>query len=198
MAEPFDVMAAHYAMLPLGRPVTRPSELSGQARLGAVLLLLYCHQDKPHLVLTKRRADLKAHGGQISFPGGRHEEGETLPETAVRETCEEIGVSPSEITILGTLKEVYIPPSDFQVHPFVGWIKSGKRPNFAPSEDEVSEIIEVSLETFFDDACRKSERRKFRGDFYDIPYFDIQGHKVWGATAVMLNEFIERLRSFLS
>ncbi|MEM7336549.1 MAG: CoA pyrophosphatase [Chloroflexota bacterium] len=192
--EPFDVMAAHMAMLPLGRPVGRPQELSGTARVGAVLLLLYRYQNELFIALTKRRDDLNTHGGQISFPGGRQDEGERLMETAVRETEEEIGVRPDEITLVGSLKQVYIPPSDFHVHPFVGWVTANKKPHFQPSESEVSEIIEASVLSLLDPNLRQTVKRKFRGNVYDVPYFDIQGHQVWGATAVMLNEFIQRLK----
>ena len=190
---PFDVMAAHYAMLPLGRPIGRPKELSGSARVGAVLLLLYRHNEELFLALTKRRDDLNTHGGQISFPGGRQDEGESLPETAVRETEEEIGIHSKAFTLIGSLRQVYIPPSDFHVHPFVGWVSENKKPHFTPSEREVSQIIETSVLSLLDPNLRQTSRRKFRGDYYDVPYFDIQGHQVWGATAVMLNEFIQRL-----
>lgn len=191
----FDITTAHQAMLPLGRPISRPKQLSGNPRIGSVMLLFYCYKNTLHLVLTKRRDELKAHGGQISFPGGRQDAGESLEETAVRETSEEIGVEAGDIEIIGTLNQVYIPPSDFQVYPFVSWVSSGKKPTFIPSEDEVSEIIEVSIDYLLNPAIRKTERRKFRGELYDVPYFDVYGHQVWGATAVILNELIERLKT---
>lgn len=194
VVDDFDVISAQLSMLPLGRPVERPKEREGRARVGAVLLLLYCKDGQLHLVLTKRRDDLKAHGGQISFAGGRQEADETLQQTAVRETHEEIGVHPDEVEILGPLSQVYIPPSDFEVQPFVGWVKNGRPPSFIPSDDEVSEIIEISIDDLLDDGRRKTERRRFRGKLYDVPYFDIHGHQVWGATAVILNELLERLR----
>lgn len=192
----FDAQAAHLSMLPLGRPTSRPSTQDGTPRIGAVLLLLYCHQAQLHFVLTKRKSTLRAHGGQISFPGGRKDAGETLQSTALRETHEEIGVRPDDIELIAPLTEVYIPPSDFQVRPFVGWARGGKRPLFRPSPAEVEAIIEVPLTGLLQD-IRRTEPRRFRGQLYDVPYFALQNVKVWGATAVMLNEVAERLKIVL-
>ncbi len=196
--KPFDVMASHYEMLPLGRPVARPTELEGTGRIGAVLILLYRHQETLFLTLTKRGDGLSTHSGQISFPGGRQEDGESLEETAVRETQEEIGIDPSMLSVIGSLQQVYIPPSDFHVHPYVAWVNSNKKPRFTPSEVEVSEIIEVPVLSLLNPELRQTQRRKFRGNYYDVPYFAIQEHQVWGATAVMLNEFIQRLNAVLT
>lgn len=193
----FDVMAAQLQMLPLGRPVARPTASKGKPRVGAVLLLLYCHRSELHLVLTKRKANLKAHGGQISFPGGRQDANETLERTALRETEEEVGVDATEIETVGTLTQVYIPPSDFEVQPFVGWVRSGKRPFFHPSPAEVAAIIDVPLTDLFDPTAKQTEPREFRGHTYQVPFFALQGHQVWGATAVILNEFVERVRVIL-
>jgi 8-oxo-dGTP pyrophosphatase MutT (NUDIX family) len=191
---PFDSVAAHGLMAPLTRPNVRPSDLPGAARMGSVLLLLYDHQGELHLVLTRRRDDMNSHAGQVSFPGGRQEVGETLVETALRETYEEVGVLPSAVTILGELTTIWIPPSDFQVHPFVGWMRDGVRPSFLPAQTEVAELLEVPLSHLLNPGNRKEgviERQNLR---MTVPYFDVAGHMVWGATAVMLSEFLERLR----
>ena len=193
----FDVLSAHHQMLPLGRVVDRPAALSGAPRIGSVMLLLYCHKEQLQLALTKRQDDLNAHGGQISFPGGRLESQESLRDAALRETYEEIGVDAQQITMLGRMSKVYVPPSDFEVHPFVGWVYSGKRPFFIPQPSEVAQIIDAPLRLLLKPETRKSDRREFQGNWYDVPYFDVNGHKVWGATAVMLNEFIERIRFIL-
>lgn len=196
--ENFDVLAAHRSMVPMARNNKRPSNLEGSARVGAVLLLLYCKQESLHIVLTRRRDDLNSHAGQISFPGGRREPQETLPQTALRETEEEIGVPPSTVTLLGTLTDIYIPPSDYEVHPFVGWYHNGKRPSFQPAVTEVAEILEVPLSHLLDPTTRKTGPWEFRGMKITVPYYDVDGHMVWGATAVMLSEFLGRLAVVLS
>jgi len=190
----FDVAAAQYKMLPVPRDVSRPPAKSGLARLGGVLVMFYCCGDELYLVLTRRRDDLHTHAGQISFPGGKHEVGETLAETAVREAHEEIGVHPDKLTILGGLTPLYIPPSDFEVHPTVAWYANGQRPSFIPNDGEVAEILEIPLGCLFDPIARGEETRLIRGYNVRIPFFNVQGHKVWGATAMILSELMERLR----
>ena len=146
-----------------------------------------------HLVLTRRRDDLQAHAGQISLPGGRQEPQETLRETALRETREEVGVPPAAITILGQLTSLYIFPSDFEVHPFVGWHDGV--PAFRPQPAEVAEIIETPLAAFFDEQTRREEMWEWRDNPLQVPFFQIGEHKVWGATAMILSDFVERVRA---
>jgi len=191
----FDVQAAHSKMMPVPRKTRRPPDMPGRVRLGGVLVLLYCREGQLHLVLTKRRDDLQSHAGQVSFPGGRHEPPESLSETALRETHEEVGVNPTSLTLIGELTPLYIFPSDFEVHPFVAWHANGARPGFTPNSNEVAQIIETPLARFFDPAVRMEETWTIRGYRLQVPFFDIQGHKVWGATAMMLSEFLERLRA---
>ena len=190
----FDAVTAQNRMMPFG-PAQRviPQDTTG-LRIGAVLLLLYCRQDDIYLVLTKRREDLQAHAGQISFPGGRQEDSESLLTTALRETEEEIGIPKTAVLSLGQLTTIYIPPSGFLVHPFVGWYQNGSEPEFMPSAGEVAQIIEVPLKTLLDPKTAVQEPWDFKGHQVMVPYFAIQEHKVWGATAIMLSEFVERLR----
>lgn len=190
----FDVHAAHRLLSPLSRAIVRPPELGGEARLGGVMLLLFPGDEELHLVLTRRRSDLAAHPGQISFPGGRNEAEETLEITALRETEEEIGVPAAAVQIIGALAPIYIPPSDFHVYPYVGWTHNGQRPSFVPAPEEVAEIIEVPLSSLLAPDARAEETWELHGRKTQVPHFAVAGHKVWGATGIMLSEFVERLR----
>jgi 8-oxo-dGTP pyrophosphatase MutT (NUDIX family) len=193
----FDPQAAQFKMAPVSRVNTRPEGLEGAPRLGGVLLLLFCKEESLHILLTRRCEDLTSHAGQISFPGGRKEVAETLLDAALRETEEEVGIAAAELEILGALTPVYIPPSDFEVHPFVAWFNNGRLPEFDPAPWEVAEIIEVPLAELLDPAARVEESWEIRGQQVLVPFFAVQDHKVWGATAVMLSEFVERLRVVL-
>lgn len=189
----FDSLAAHALMMPASRTINRPPEHTGRPRLGGVLLLLYSQNGELYLVLTRRRDDLSSHAGQISFPGGRREDGEPLEMTALREAYEEIGVDPAELTILGTLSSLYIPPSDYEVHPFVAWHPG--RPRLIPQEREVAEILEVPLSHLFNPTTRQEEEWILRDIPVLVPFLLVDHHRVWGATAMILSEFLERLRA---
>ena len=194
----FDAEAAQKKMAPLSRALVRPLGLQGTPRLGGVLVLLFCKDNSLHIVLTRRRDDLASHGGQISFPGGRNEAPETLLHTALRETEEEVGIMPADLEILGSLAPIYIPPSDYEVHPYVAWFSNGELPAFKAAPQEVAEIIEAPLAMLLDPASRTVETWDINGQQIVVPFFAVQGTKVWGATAVMLSELIERLRSILT
>lgn len=158
-----------------------------------MLILLYPRGDETHLVLTRRADTLPNHRGQIALPGGRREEGESVIETALREAWEEIGVLPEAVAVLGTLTPLYIPPSDFCVTPVVGW--TAARPRWRPDAVEVAQVLEVPLCHLLDPATRREKTQQRDGAIRHIPYYLVQGHHVWGATAMMLSEFLEILRS---
>lgn len=191
----FDPVAAQRIMMPAVRPRRRPSHLDGEPRIGAVLILLYCHKDELHLPFTRRRDDLAYHPGQVSFPGGRREEGEALVATALREAQEEVGLDPSGVTILGPLNALYIPASDFEVQPYVAWHEGG-RPAFIRQAAEVAEIIEMPLSHFYrpDTSGREAWQLPGFAEPVQVPFFALNGYKVWGATAIFLSELLERLR----
>lgn len=193
----FDVLAAQGKMAPVTRPTQRPDRLAGSPRLGGVLALLFRRQNSMHIVLTRRHDDLPSHAGQISFPGGRNEAPESLLQTALRETEEEIGIASHALELLGTLTPIYIPPSDYEVHPFVAWYSNGDRPAFRAQPREVTQVIEAPLCTLLDPASRLEEMWQIGERQVLVPYFALGPHKVWGATAVMLSELIERLRHVL-
>ncbi|MEM9722144.1 MAG: CoA pyrophosphatase [Bacteroidota bacterium] len=159
-------------------------------RKSAVLLLLYPDaQELLHLVLMKRSEDGRTHGGQISFPGGRWEEyDKDYVETALRETEEEVGVPQEQVEIIGQLSEIYIPPSNFMVYPSVGI--THKRPQFVPDPVEVDQIIEAEVRTFLSDTAKGSYQINHRLGFqFQTPGYQVKGHTVWGATAMILAEF---------
>jgi 8-oxo-dGTP pyrophosphatase MutT (NUDIX family) len=186
---PLPGRAAQICMAPVPRPLD-PLIPGHEPRMAAVLLLLYAAREEGELclVLTRRTESLADHKGQISLPGGAVDPGDTsTAQTALREACEEIGICSEDVRLLGELTPVYIEPSDFCVQPHVAYLPY--KPVFALQPDEVAEILEVPVSHFL------SERNKFVEDliFQDrtmrVPYFDVFGHKVWGATAMVLAEF---------
>ena len=187
----FDPEKAQKKMMPVPRGV-RPVDKPGQPRQGGVLVLLYQQDGETFLVLTRRRDDLTAHAGQISFPGGRREDGESIEATAIREAKEEIGIDPLELELLGRLSPLYIPPTDYEVHPFVAWHLG--RPLLARQPSEVAEILIVPLNYLLEPENQYEEPWEIRGFRVQVPYYLVDNHKVWGATAMMLSEFLERLR----
>jgi 8-oxo-dGTP pyrophosphatase MutT (NUDIX family) len=170
------------------RPGWRPGHFPEDTRAAAALLLLYPHYDDIAVPLTVRASGLARHAGQISLPGGATDPGETLSEAALREASEEIGVHPSSVRILGELTPVHVLVSGFTLHPVVGI--TDRRPDFLLAPDEVDEILEISL-TDLRDASRIGRGTRIReGVAVEYPYFDLLGHQVWGATAMVLGEFI--------
>jgi 8-oxo-dGTP pyrophosphatase MutT (NUDIX family) len=189
----FDAISAQNMMAPRPRASVRPPEKKGTPNQGAVMLLLYNKNNNLNILLIKRQDNLSYHPGQISFPGGTHEDKETFLETALRETHEEVGIVPDNLDVLGNLNSVYIPPSDFVVYPFVSWHNS--LPICTPCNDEVAEIIEVPINEFFKDRAKSSETRINNVSEITVPYFRIKEHKIWGATAMILSELLERFKS---
>lgn len=163
-------------------------------RQAGVLLFLYPHTNNGnspelHIALIRRPEYPGVHSGQISLPGGRREAGESLQQTALREATEEIGVLPDTLEVLGQLSSLYIPPSNFCIYPFVAFCHY--RPKFQLDSREVAELLEVPLSLFVDPTTRKSEVWHFeKYGNRQIPFFEIFGHKIWGATAMILSEFL--------
>ena len=171
-----------------GRTGWRAGHFPEDARIAAALLLIYDGPAGPAIPLTVRASGLARHAGQISLPGGAADPGETLAETALREAHEEIGVRPASVQILGELTPVHVLVSGFTLHPIVG--VTHERPTFHAAAGEVEEILEVSLDDLRD-ASRIRRGTKLReGVAIEYPYFDLLGHQVWGATAMVLGEFV--------
>lgn len=175
---------------PGSRPLARVAPPN--VRHAAALILLYEKDNEWHLPLTVRRDDLVHHPGQISLPGGGIDEGEMAEAASLREAEEEIGVDPASVRILGSLTPLYVIVSGFVVTPFVGVVD--RRPEFRPEAREVAEILEVPLTQLTDPARRMWGNRTREGYLIDFPYIEVgTGHQVWGATAMMLSEFVELL-----
>jgi 8-oxo-dGTP pyrophosphatase MutT (NUDIX family) len=178
-----------------------PEVIPANARDSAVLQLLFPKNGEPHLLFIRRTEDGRAHSGQISFPGGRHEpEDASFMITALREAEEEVGIIGSEVEVLGALTPLYIPVSFFMVHPFVAW--SSRQPHYLPSRDEVSEILEISLAHLFDDANKITTEVRpssMPGLVLNVPAYSLpDGSFIWGATAMMLAELEAILKEIKS
>jgi 8-oxo-dGTP pyrophosphatase MutT (NUDIX family) len=168
-----------------------PTPHGHEPRRGGVLILLYPNGEdgQLHLVLTRRTDSVGTHRGQISFPGGSVDpEDASTAHTALREACEEVGAcdSAADLRLLGDLTPLYIPPSDFCIYPHVAY--TSQRPRFAPQPDEVAELLEVPLSHFLDERHIAVEERIILGQPMRVPFFLVHGHKVWGATAMVLAE----------
>lgn len=173
----------------------RTQEYYKNARQGAVLILLYPDANNIKTTLIQRPVYEGVHSGQIAFPGGKKEEEDAdLITTALREANEEVNIDPQQVVVVGSLTELYIPPSNFLVTPVVGF--SRERPDLQPDNFEVASILEVSVEEMTDPNIRGVKPITPReGITFDSPYFNLQGRTVWGATAMMiseLNAIIER------
>ena len=144
-------------------------------------------------LLIKRCDDLRHHPGQISFPGGRLEKDEAPLACALRETFEEIGIEPEALNIAGGLEPAYILASDFHVHPFVAW-HSGI-PACRPDPREVAAIVPVQLALLSTPDARTYEVKNILGTIRRVPGFSFLEHHIWGATAILLHEIIERLKT---
>lgn len=192
MQRPLPGPAAQQTMAPQPRvPLQRPPIRYKDA---GVLLLLYSHGGGLHIALTRRCDHLADHAGQISFPGGlREPEDHSLVDTALREAREELGLDPDALELLGPLTPVEIPVSGYRIHPWVAY--SPRRPAFRPDPCEVAELLEVPLALLLDPATLARETWVIRGFETDVPFFLVYGHKVWGATAAVLGEFIAMLRA---
>ena len=162
----------------------------------SVLILLFPNEDEEfELVLTLRSHDID-HGGQISFPGGRVEKGESLRQTALREAKEEIGVSPDTVTIIGELSELYVSHSNNLVTPVLG--VTDRKPHFNINPAEVEEVFAIELHSLLHKKNITVEDWNLHSYTYRVPYWDIHQVPLWGATAMMLNEFLDLYREFVN
>lgn len=158
------------------------------ARQAAVLILLYPHQDRWHVPLTLRPSHLPDHAGQVSLPGGAVEPGETGAQAAIREFHEELGALGQTIELLGRLSPIYVHSSNFRIEPWVG--VTDHRPDLAANPTEVERVFEIPLDHLLDPANFGSHERHDRGYTYSAPHFSWQTYRIWGATCMILGEFV--------
>ena len=195
------VRAALLAPLPGARAQDRLSPRPGRVwltsfdpanvRHAACLLLLFPRDDRAHLVLTLRAETLGRHGGQVSLPGGAIEPGESFEQAALREAQEEIGLAPSGVQILGALTPLDVPVSGFRLHPIVA--AAADRPALHASDAEVARILEVPVEQLIDPARLVWRTSKRDDRDVAVPTFVVDGADIWGATAMVLAEFLALL-----
>ena len=166
------------------------------ARDAAVMMLIYPNQNTAMIALIVRNSYKGVHSSQVAFPGGKVEKDESILEAALRETQEEIGVEPTEINIVRAFSNVFIPPSNFNVFPFLGYCCS--EPKFVPDPREVSAMALFSLNDILNDTSLTMQKvvASYSTDIV-VPAFKVDNTIIWGATAMMLQELKDVLKSFI-
>ncbi len=185
--------AAQFKMAPLARK--RLSEMpieDDSIRKAAVMIPLFRSDEQDCFLLTVRSIYEGVHSGQISFPGGKFDENEIDPiQVALREMEEEVGIKAAQVKIIGKLSPLYIPVSNMHVQPIIAWVSE---PNWTANSHEVAQILEVPIQQLFQDNVIQKKRMEFSpGIPVEVPYFDIKGHVVWGATAMIISELLSVL-----
>jgi 8-oxo-dGTP pyrophosphatase MutT (NUDIX family) len=171
---------------------------SKKPNMAGVMAVFYPNKsDKTNFVLILRKTYKGVHSNQVGFPGGRLEIfDKSLEHTALRETEEEVGIPKGEVEIVKKLTKLYIPPSNFWVHPYVGLME--KTPNLVPQISEVEKILEINIEDFLDEKnLIKQKLSTSYASNIEVPAFSLNGQVVWGATAMMLSELKELLKEVL-
>jgi len=190
---------AHQIMVPPERIelLKKVNIQENNPKKAAVLMLLYPKNNKTHLVLIERNSYLGVHSSQIAFPGGKVEVNDpSAAFTALRETQEEIGVEMNKVSIIKAFTEVYIPPSNFMVFPFLGYVNEELQ--FNPEPREVASVIELSIENFLDERLVVTkEMNTSYSNSIRVPAFKIKEYYVWGATAMILSEVKEVLKKII-
>jgi 8-oxo-dGTP pyrophosphatase MutT (NUDIX family) len=197
LAWPLPGLDAQLRMPPQPRLGWDPHRVPGGLRDAAALVLVYPHHGRLHVPLTVRGGSMRTHTGQVSLPGGAVDAGESFEAAALREAAEEVGVDAADVTVLGRLTPLHIPVSGFMLHSVVG--VAGERPVFQTAEWEVARLLEVPLPFLDAPETLRTERRERRAGGrvieVEVPYFAVDGEKVWGATAMILAEFLAVTRA---
>ena len=195
LKEPLPGKAAQNRMTPVTRKKYPADPDLSKAKTSSVLALFFPENESVRLVFIQRPVYNGVHSGQIAFPGGGFEkQDKNTLDTALRETHEEIGVPPAQIEVIGKLSDLYIPPSNFLVHPYVGYLDHP--PQFRPEPEEVSEVFSLDIQKLLQDNC--FQHREVRGNSYSftVPCFYLENRLIWGATSMMLSELLELIHNF--
>ena len=163
---------------------------AGFARQAAVLMAIYEQSGEPYFLLTRRTNEVRTHKGQISFPGGMRHNGESLRQTALRETFEEVGIEQCRVDILGRFHD-YLSINGDLVAPFAGFMESTF--TVRPQTSEVAEVVPVPFSIFTDPGRLRTERRLHSGAVIDVYFFRYDPHEIWGLTAHIIKDFMEAL-----
>lgn len=190
-------------MAPFAKTIYEPPTDIDTYKQSAVLALLFNNHertfDAEHLeiLLTVRSSELKNHSGQISFPGGRSDAGETIRETALRETCEEVGVKREHITLLGDLTPLYVPVSRSMIYPVIGFHEG--KPETRANAGEVEEIFSVTIADLLNPANIDRKPWVVLGREVEVPFWNVgKQTPLWGATAMMIAEIVTLYEEFTS
>lgn len=154
------------------------------------MILLFQENSEIKITFIKRTEYEGVHSGQISFPGGMKESSDRgLLHTSIRETSEETGIDGEDINILGEISPLFIPVSNFEVKPFVGYLKH--TPEFHPDPVEVDHMIIIPLRHFLKKENLKKEKWNLSGEGVWVPFYSFKNYRIWGATAMILSEFLD-------
>jgi len=187
LRKPLPGREQQYRMAPEFRGISPTS--SSKAKKAAVMICIFPGPDDLQIVLFKRSDYDGPHGGQVSFPGGVFEETDmNLADTAVRETKEEIGLDCDNSSILGALTPLTIPVSNMSVQPYVGFYNGN--PVFTIEKREVDFLIITTIAELLDPSCICKEKWMLHGKELDVPFYSVSGNVIWGATAMILCEFL--------
>jgi 8-oxo-dGTP pyrophosphatase MutT (NUDIX family) len=188
---PLPGAAAHALLAPNPRRQWPEGFDHASIREAAALLLVFPIARRAHIVLTLRADTLGRHGGQISLPGGVIDPGESVEHAAVREAHEEVGLPIADARVIGRLTPLDIPISGFRLHPVVA--VAAHRPPFTAAAGEVASVLEIALDELSDRSSLVTRERQLNGTRLVIPAFHVAGHEIWGATAMVLAEFLSLL-----
>ena len=195
---PLPGVSSHLKMAPPHRAqdIVNQNDNTLNAKKSAVLILFFHEEDELKMIAIRRSVYVGIHSGQIAFPGGRYEEEDKdVRTTALREIQEEIGILEDKIEILGRLSDIYVPPSNFLISVFVGYLS--EKPIYKIDEREVDEVIEIPFAEFFNHDTIK-EKSFFVNSIKaadNAPYFDVTNAEIWGASAMVISELLDVLNS---
>jgi 8-oxo-dGTP pyrophosphatase MutT (NUDIX family) len=192
LQRPLPGAVAHARVAPRPRRDWPAGLNPARVRDAAGLLLVFPIHGAAHVLLTLRSHTLGRHGGQVSLPGGVVEPGETFEQAALREAHEEVGLAADGVRVLGALTPLDIPVTGFRLHPIVG--ARTTQPALSPADGEVARILEIAIDDLLDRSCLVTAERVREGRRITVPAFSVAGIEIWGATAMVLAEFLTLLK----